>query len=77
MSDNTLTKAYRDPNSNAVININQSDYQSARNRKQIAQRHRAKDDRINSLEQRVDQLESKIDRGFDAILKQLQQSSQG
>ena len=76
MSDNTtLNKAYRDPNSNAVINIDEVEYQGARARKRIAQKTRDREERITSLEQRVDQLETKIDRGFEAVLKQLAQSS--
>lgn len=72
-----LQNAYRDPVSNAVINVDADGYSAAVVRKRLSRKNQNQEEKIHSLEERLTDLESKInnsDSKLDSILQLLQKS---
>lgn len=68
MSTKQITNAYRDPTSNAVINTDSDAYQSARIRKQLSQKQKSREGRIDALEEKINTMQESFDTKLNMIM---------
>lgn len=68
MQEKKLKNAYRDPESNAVINIDADAYRSARARKQLAQKQKSREARIDALEEQFIQMKESFEGKLNMII---------